>query len=582
MTDAGAGSMFIPGNGAAAMHAPLDQRLQETLENRLGALPRRVRVLFVGQSTPPCSHCSEQQALLESVAAASDRISLERIDLVEDAARVRELDVDKIPATLLLDEDGRDTGIRFYGVTSGYEFDSLVEAIETVGTGESGLPEGILQLANAITRPTHLEVMVTLTCPYCPKMVRLAHQLAFVNPNIRADMVDAVEFPQLVQRYRVSGVPKTIVNGKPAFEGALPPRDALLEILKLADPEAWERIDRELRTLRGERKAHDAEPGHLYDLIIVGAGPAAMTATIYAARKALDVAVLGREVGGQIVNTETIENWPGIPAIGGQELATLFRNHAERFPVAERLGTEVTEVRRREDGDFEVRTRDGQRYRARSIVYCAGKQHRTLGVPGEARFLGRGIAFCATCDAPLYADRRVAVVGGGNSAFTAARDLLPWAREIHIINLLPDFQADPVLIEEVTANDKVKLHPSTHVRAFLGDDQLTGVRLESEDGRERQDLPVDGVFLEIGLVPNSKPVEKLLKLDEQGQIPTHCDGSTEVPGFFAAGDVTDIPDKQIVIAAGMGALAALAAARYLESLAAVPTPSPPSSLEREN
>ncbi len=542
----------------------LDEETRKELTRRLGKLDHPVQLLFFGQSSPACANCRTQHDLLQAVAEASERVSLETLDLVKDASRARELGVDKIPATLVLDEQGRDLGIRFYGITSGYEFSSLVEAIEMVGRGESGLSEEMVRLARLIARPLHLEVMVTLTCPYCPKMVRLAHQLAYVNPHVRADMVDSAEFPQLVQRYRVTGVPRTIIDGRPAFEGALPPHQAILEIIKVAEPEVWERIDAEMRTLTGERKAHAVDPAHRYDLIIVGAGPAAMTATIYAARKALDVAVIGKRPGGQIVNTETIENWPGIPAIGGQELATLFRNHAERFPVAERLGVAVTGVRRTGQGDFEVATEDGLRYRARAVLYCAGKQYRTLRVPGEARFLGQGIAFCATCDAPLYADKRVAVVGGGNSAFTAARDLLPWAREIHIINILPDFQADPVLQKEVTASDKVKLHPSTHVRAFLGDEALSGIRLESADGSERQDLAVEGVFLEIGLTPNSRPVADLVELDEQQQIPTARDGSTRVPGLFAAGDVTDVPDKQIVVAAGMGALAALAAGRYLE------------------
>ncbi len=546
---------------------PLDEATRKELKSRLAALDRPVKLLFFGQGSPACGNCREQESLLEAVAAASDRIELERRDLVKDAARARELGVDKVPATLVLGEGNADYGIRFYGITTGYEFSSLVEAVEMVGKGRSDLPEELEKLALLIDRPTHLEVMVTLTCPYCPKMVHLAHQLAFVNPQVRADMIDSAEFPQLVQRYRVSGVPRTVIDGRPAFEGALPPHEAILEILKVANPAAWERIDAEMRTLAGERKARAIEAGHRYDLIVVGAGPAAMTATLYAARKALDVAVIGLDPGGQIVNTETIENWPGIPAIGGRELATLFRNHAERFPVAERLGVEVERIGKLENGDFEVQTRDGERYRSRAVIYCAGKRYRTLGVPGEARFLGRGIAFCATCDAPLYADKRVAVVGGGNSAFTAARDLLPWAREIHIINILPKFQADPVLIEEVVTSDRVRLHPATHVRAFLGDDQLTGVRLESEDGSQRQDLAVEGVFLEIGLMPNSKPVASLLELDDLEQIPVERDGSTAVAGFFAAGDVTDVPDKQIVIAAGMGALAALAATRYLERAA---------------
>jgi alkyl hydroperoxide reductase subunit F len=287
-----------------------------------------------------------------------------------------------------------------------------------------------------------------------------------------------------------------------------------------------------------------------------------MSAAIYATRKNLDVAVLGDRIGGQITNTASIENWLGIPSISGQELATLFRSHAERYPVAERLHVKVRRIEG-EQGGFVVLGEDGTRYRASAVIYCTGKEYRRLGVPGERRFLGRGIAFCATCDAPLYRDKRVAVIGGGNSAFTAARDLLGYAREIHIVNILDDFQADPALFEQVTKADRVSLHPATRVKEFLGQEQLSGVRLEAVDGSHREDLAVEGVFLEIGLVPNSAPVGGLLELNGLGEIPVQRDQSSAVPGLFAAGDVTDETEKQIVVAAGAGAKAALAAHRYL-------------------
>ena len=199
------------------------------------------------------------------------------------------------------------------------------------------------------------------------------------------------------------------------------------------------------------------------------------------------------------------------------------------------------------------------------MVYCAGKRYRTLGLPSEQRFLGHGIAFCATCDAPLYRDKRVAVVGGGNSAFTAARDLLPFARRIHIINILDRFQADPVLLEKVRNSGHVSLYPATEVKEFLGKEHLTGIRLQSTDGKQRQDLQVEGVFLEIGLVPNAAPLTNLLDLNAHGEVPVQRDQSTAVPGLFAAGDVTDEPVKQMIVAAGAGAKAALAAYEYLAS-----------------
>jgi len=217
----------------------------------------------------------------------------------------------------------------------------------------------------------------------------------------------------------------------------------------------------------------------------------------------------------------------------------------------------------KKDVMFEVNTVSGLTYRAKSVIYCAGKEYRTLGVPGEGRFLGRGIAFCATCDAPLYRDRRVAVIGGGNSAFTAARDLISYAKEIHIVNVLKDFQADPVLFEEVMKARHVTLHSGMRVVEYLGKERLAGVRLEPVKGTDRLDLNVDGVFLEIGLLPNSSPVKDLVKLNDQGEIEVKRDQSTSVPGFFAAGDVTDETEKQIVVAAGAGAKAALTAYNYL-------------------
>ncbi|MGB9605335.1 MAG: FAD-dependent oxidoreductase, partial [Bryobacteraceae bacterium] len=490
-------------------------------------------------------------------------LTLEVYELIADGDKARQFGVDKVPATIVASE--KDYGIRFFGVTGGYEFGSLVEDIEMVSRGVSGLSREAEQLARLIVRPVHLEVMVTLTCPYCPRMVRLAHQLAFLNEAVTADMVDASEFPQLAQRYQVHGVPRTVINGRPAFEGALEPVAAIIEILRVGNPREYERIEALAREARGERLVSEPDPAHLYDVAIVGAGPAAFTAAIYAARKMLDVVLLGDEPGGQVNDTALVENWPGIPEVGGLELAESLRHHAEHYRFAMALHVTVERVDR-ENGTFQLRLAGGTQYQARSVIYCAGKRYRRLGVPGEDRFIGRGIAFCATCDAPLFRGKRVAVIGGGNSAFTAARDLLSYARQIDIFNILPDWQADRVLFEEVTRSGRVRLHPATRVVEFLGRESLQGLRVESIDGQQRTDFLVEGVFLEIGLTPNSTPVEHLVKLNEAGEIPVDRNQATAVPGLFAAGDVTDEPEKQIVVAAAAGAKAALAAHRYLLGL----------------
>jgi alkyl hydroperoxide reductase subunit F len=539
----------------------IDAEVEKQVRARLQSLARPVTLVHFTQPVS-CGACREQQALLTELVALSDKLRLEIRDLATDAEAKR-YGVDKTPATVVVGE--RDSGIRFYGLTGGYEFTSLLDAILMVSTARSGLAPEIETMVRAITRPVHLEILVTLGCPYCPKMVRLAHQMAFLSGNIRADIIDAAEFPILVERYHVRGVPRTIVNGRPAFEGALPAESAVVEILREADPDAYERVDAMLREKRGERRATEAAPTGEYDIIVVGAGAAGLAAALYATRKGRRTALIGRQAGGQINDTAVIENYLGFPQIGGRELADLMRNHVETYPVSERCHTTAREVRRDGTG-FEVETEDGARYHGRAVVYAAGKQYRRLGVAGEERFIGHGIAFCATCDAPLYRDKRVAVVGGGNSAFTAARDLLAFAREVHLIHMLGEFQADPVLVEEVRKSPRVIVHLKTEVREFLGDADLSGVRVAAVDGGDRYDLMVEGVFLEIGLVPNSEAVARLVKLNANGEIPVGRDQSTAVAGLFAAGDVTDEPDKQIIVAAGAGARAALAADRYLSSL----------------
>jgi alkyl hydroperoxide reductase subunit F len=541
----------------------IDAESMRTLRGRLADLDRPVRLLLFTEPQA-CGACREQRALLEELAALSDKLTLAVRELAADDAEARRYGIDKVPATAVLGE--RDYGIRFYGLTGGYEFPSLLEAILMVSTGRSGLAPDLEAIAREIAKPVHLEILVSLGCPYCPKMVRLAHQIAFVNAHVRADMVDAGEFPTLVQRYHTHGVPQTVVNGRPLFEGALPPAAAIIEILREGDPEAYERVDARLREERGERRATAAAEAVEYDILIVGAGPAGLAAALYAVRKGRRTALFGKAAGGQLNDTATIENYLGFPQVGGRDLAELMRNHVETYAVAERCRTLVSEIRRSGAG-FEIVTEDGRRYRGKTVIYAAGKEYRRLGVPGEERFIGRGIAFCATCDAPLYRDKRVAVIGGGNSAFTAVRDLLAYAREIHLIHMLDTFQADPVLVAEVRKSPRLVIHLKSEVREFLGDVELSGVRVAAVDGSERYDLLVDGVFLEIGLVPNTAPLARLLALNDNGEVPVGRDQSTAVAGLFAAGDVTDEPDKQISIAAGAGARAALAADRYLNRLA---------------
>lgn len=530
-------------------------QLLKILENMVSP----VTLVFFTQENA-CPSCSQQRELLTELVSISKKLELKVYDFVLHGDEAANFKIDKIPATAVVGK--KDYNIRFYGVTLGYEFNSFLEAIIMVSTGNSGLDPQLEGLVKGIKEPAHLQVLVTLTCPYCPRMVHVAHQFAFVNENIRADMVEAQEFPQLVQRYNVSAVPKTIINEVHSFEGALPAGTAYLEILKAVNPEEYIKLEESLREIQGARKAKKAEEQHEYEVAIVGGGPAAMSAAVYAARKGLDVALVAKKLGGQITYTASIENYLGFLGISGTDMVEAFQNHLENYPIAEALGSDVAQVKKTDDGFIIIRD-DGRQFQAKSIIYCAGKEYSRLGVPGEEQFIGKGIGFCATCDAPLYQDRRVAVVGGGNSAFTAARDLLSFASEIHLIHRRKDFRADSALVQEVLKAKNVTVHTPMTVQSFLGQDKLTAIRLESVDGKENYDLNVDGVFLEVGLTPNTMSLKGLVELNERGEVPVNKDQSTSVDGLFAAGDATDVEEKQISIAVGQGALAALTVHKYL-------------------
>lgn len=531
--------------------------LAEVLEKHL---PEPVRlVLFTSKSAPLAK---DQQRLLEEIVKLSKRLSLEVHDLDADREAAARHGVTRAPCTVVV--GARDYGLRFSGVTGGYEAGSLIEAILMAGNARSGLDPTVEGWVRRIEQPTRIEVFVTLTCPYCPRMVHVALQMAVANEHVGAEMVESAEFAEQARSFGHRGVPFVVVNGRLALEGALAPEEAVLEIMRVAAPAAYEELEAEVRSHAGARRVTAPRPRHRYDTIVVGAGPAAMSAAIYAVRTGLDVLLVGDRLGGQVADTATVENWLGVQSVGGRDLALMFRAHVEHYALAELLHARVAAVERT-DGGFVVRLEDGTEYQGRSVVYCAGKQYRTLGVPGEARFLGHGISFCATCDAPLFQGRRVLVVGGGNSAFTAARDLLPYAAQIDLVNILPDWQADAAVQEAVAGDPKVRLHPATRVTEFIGESELTGARLEPAAGGDPQQVPIDGAFLEIGLIPNSAPVASLVPLNPAGEIVVNRDQSTAVPGFFAAGDVTDEPQKQIVVAEGAGAKAGLAAYDYVMS-----------------
>ncbi len=290
-----------------------------------------------------------------------------------------------------------------------------------------------------------------------------------------------------------------------------------------------------------------------------------MTAAVYAARKKLDTVLVSKDVGGQVNWTLGIENYMGYQFIEGPELIRRFEEQVKQFPLQMVLGEAATGVTRSGSG-FEVTTDSGKSFNSRAVIVATGKRPRPLNVPGEEKLVGRGVTYCAICDGPLFAGMKVAVIGGGNSALEAVDDMLKIADHIYLVSLT-QLTGDAILVDRVKAGSNVTMFLEHEVLEVLGDNMVTGIRIRDLKSGERKELEVSGVFVEIGLMPNSDLVKGLVELNRSGEIKVNCRNETNVPGLFAAGDVTDVPEKQIAVAVGEGAKAALQAHRYLQRLA---------------
>lgn len=300
----------------------------------------------------------------------------------------------------------------------------------------------------------------------------------------------------------------------------------------------------------------------IYDLIILGAGPAGITAAVYAARKRLNFMVITKDIGGQAAISGDIENYTGYQFITGPDLAKKFADHLKQFSFPLKEGETVSRVEKLADKTFKVTT-DKDEYLGKTLIVTTGKIPRSLNVPGETEFKNRGVSYCATCDGPLFSGKTVAIVGGGNSALDAALSLLKIAKQVYLVNINPRFTGDPIMEEKIRAANNVVILSSANTLKINGDKFVTGIELKIAG--EIKTVPVQGVFVEAGLTPNSAFIEFVDK-NKAGEIEVNCATETSEPGVFAAGDVTTVPDKQIIIAAGEGSKAALRAFRYLAEL----------------
>ncbi len=300
----------------------------------------------------------------------------------------------------------------------------------------------------------------------------------------------------------------------------------------------------------------------VYDLLIIGGGAAAMSAAVYAARKMINLAILTVDFGGLINETSEIENYLGFQNINAADLAARFEEHVKTFDLPVSIGRAVKEIRKK-DGAFEVHMEDGTAYAGKTVLFATGERHRELNVPGEKEFRGKGVSYCATCDAPLYKNRKVLIVGGGNSAFTTALDLMRANADITLVNFTKGWQADATLQLRIKNYAKAELLDNHEVLRIDGKGVVESAVIRQRGSETEKSIPVEGVFIEIGLLPNSGPVKGLAELNKVGEVIIDCVCRTNIAGLFSAGDVTTVPYKQIVISAGEGAKAALAACDFL-------------------
>jgi len=296
----------------------------------------------------------------------------------------------------------------------------------------------------------------------------------------------------------------------------------------------------------------------MYELIIVGGGPAGMTAAVYAARKQLNTLLISGDIGGQVMWTNSVENYMGYQFIEGDELIARFQKQVDQFPIDQKIGQKVTQIRKI-DGGLEVVSEKGDTYQGKAVILASGKRPRRLNVAGETELTGRGVTYCSICDGPEYAGQRVAVIGGGNSALEAVLDVVKVAEHVYMVSVTP-------LTDKLSDAHNLTIYTEQQTEKILGENTVEGIVIKDLKTGASKQLDVTGVFIEVGLVPNSDMVKELLKLNQVGEVPININCETEVPGFFAAGDVSTAPEKQIIIAAGEGAKAALRAHRYLRML----------------
>lgn len=441
-------------------------------------------------------------------------------------------------------KNGEKTGISFRGVPNGHEFTSLLLAIlNSDGKGKNFPDESICNRVKALNGPIHITTYVSLTCTNCPDVVQALNAMATLNPRIKHVMVDGAINQAEVDALKIQGVPSVFADGQLIHVGRGEFGDLLSKL------EAQYGID----DSKTEKTIKE------YDVLVVGGGPAGSSAAIYSARKGLKVGVVAERIGGQVKETVGIENLISVPSTTGAKLADNLRFHMQQYPIdlLEHRRIEKVEIN---GADKVLSTGTGEIFKAPAVIVATGASWRRLNVPGENEYIGRGVAFCPHCDGPFYKGKHVAVVGGGNSGIEAAIDLAGICSKVTVLEFMEELKADQVLQEKAKSLSNVEIFVSSQTLEVLGNGaKVIGIRVKNRKSGEERLIDLDGIFVQIGLAANSGAFKEVVETNRLGEIiiDTHC--RTNVSGIYAAGDVSTVPFKQIIISMGEGAKAALSA-----------------------
>ena len=441
---------------------------------------------------------------------------------------------------------GQPVGITFRGIPNGHEFTSLLLAVLNADGKGKNLPDEAIsrRIANLKGAEIKLQTYVSLTCTNCPDVVQALNIVALANSRISSEMIDGALFQDEVARLNIQAVPAVYANG---------------ELLHIGRGDLGELLGK-LEDMFGSEDDCNAEPVEReFDLVVIGGGPAGSAAAIYSARKGLKVAVVAGRIGGQVKDTVGIENLVSVPQTTGAQLADDLRSHIGHYPI------EIFENRKLESVDFSqspkrVYVKGGEVFVTPAVVVATGASWRRLNVDDEAKYMGKGVHFCPHCDGPFYKDKNVAVVGGGNSGIEAAIDLAGICNHVTVLEFADTLRADTVLQDKAASMNNIEIFKSSQTTRVIGDgNHVTAIRVKDRTNEEEREIALDGVFVQIGLAANTEHFRDALPLNERREIVVDATCRTNIPGVYAAGDCTNVPYKQIVIAMGEGAKAALSA-----------------------